>query len=514
MNHVTWPEISIEDFPPRRDDEPSSLRQDIIDELSDHFACALNRELLKNNDEQTAKQRVLNQFGDPIKLARKLWLDEMKERIMSQRILTGVSVAMAICGFIVVGLIWTMMRQNQSLNLQMLAQMKELADRPAPVAVNQQDPQLLERLEALMQKQKAESDSSSGAMNLVLLHLVAENKEGKPAVGFSGTLTKVSTNGGDFKINAVSDAQGELDFGKLPWGKYQLHLKSPWGEEWNGHQFSTLPGRKFEATIVCPATVPAKVPVEFQVDWPTRPEDKSYYLLCDFRLQKSYSNSAFLMDAFRDSFSDLNGEYFLQTTQTFQQNPSWELSWWTYRCSINQEPENLNGVFLVDVLNNRIAPCPVTPEGAWENIVLEELNWQSNVEFLQGGSYLPAIYLLRKNDLARLEELNSLEQVMAIVRSDNGIGLENYERSKVGLIISPFQPFKLSSQVMGQLAQFQPLGGKRLNVDKVTVNGYRENRINSGTNYIAKKDQPNVWKLKIPALFPITRESGSLSSDR
>ncbi|MFH1299826.1 MAG: hypothetical protein ABIK07_02100, partial [Planctomycetota bacterium] len=84
---MAWPEISIEDFPPERDDEPSSLRQDIIDELSDHFVCALNRELLKNPDEQTAKQRVLNQFGDPIKIACQLWLDAMKEKIMSQRIM-------------------------------------------------------------------------------------------------------------------------------------------------------------------------------------------------------------------------------------------------------------------------------------------------------------------------------------------------------------------------------------------------------------------------------------------
>ena len=80
---MVWPEVSIEDFPPERDDEPSSLREDILDELTDHFVCALNRELLKNPDEQTAKQRVINQFGDPVKIARQLWLDAMKERMMS-----------------------------------------------------------------------------------------------------------------------------------------------------------------------------------------------------------------------------------------------------------------------------------------------------------------------------------------------------------------------------------------------------------------------------------------------
>jgi len=38
---VAWPEISIEDFPPRRDDEPSTLRQNIVDELGDLFPITL-----------------------------------------------------------------------------------------------------------------------------------------------------------------------------------------------------------------------------------------------------------------------------------------------------------------------------------------------------------------------------------------------------------------------------------------------------------------------------------------
>ena len=36
-------------LPPPRDDEPASLRQDILDELGDHLACAYNRELLRGS---------------------------------------------------------------------------------------------------------------------------------------------------------------------------------------------------------------------------------------------------------------------------------------------------------------------------------------------------------------------------------------------------------------------------------------------------------------------------------
>ena len=41
-------------LPPSRDDEPPGLRQDIIDELADHLACSLQRELLRGGDPSAA----------------------------------------------------------------------------------------------------------------------------------------------------------------------------------------------------------------------------------------------------------------------------------------------------------------------------------------------------------------------------------------------------------------------------------------------------------------------------
>jgi len=40
--------------------------EDIADELGDHLACALHRELVKTGDEDEAQDRVLERFGDPI----------------------------------------------------------------------------------------------------------------------------------------------------------------------------------------------------------------------------------------------------------------------------------------------------------------------------------------------------------------------------------------------------------------------------------------------------------------
>ena len=59
-------------LPPPRDDEPASLRHDIIDELSDHLACAYHRELLRGVNSTVARQRVLEKFGDPAAMARRL----------------------------------------------------------------------------------------------------------------------------------------------------------------------------------------------------------------------------------------------------------------------------------------------------------------------------------------------------------------------------------------------------------------------------------------------------------
>ena len=43
------PDDLAAELPPPRDDEPESLRQDIIDELTDHLHCAMQRELLASN---------------------------------------------------------------------------------------------------------------------------------------------------------------------------------------------------------------------------------------------------------------------------------------------------------------------------------------------------------------------------------------------------------------------------------------------------------------------------------
>src|SRR5271165_7509364 len=95
------------ELPAPRDDEPGGLRDDILDELADHLACAYRRELLRGADAATAHQRVLDRFGDPAAVARRLWLDAMKGKIMSQRILVACCVLLTLISLSLAGLLWT-----------------------------------------------------------------------------------------------------------------------------------------------------------------------------------------------------------------------------------------------------------------------------------------------------------------------------------------------------------------------------------------------------------------------
>lgn len=106
---MDWPEEFEQSFPPARDDEPMSLRQDIADELADHLECALRSQLLTTRDEASAQAQVVDHFGDPRHLARQLWLEAMQEKIMSKRVALAVTSLVSTVCVVVVGMMWHVM---------------------------------------------------------------------------------------------------------------------------------------------------------------------------------------------------------------------------------------------------------------------------------------------------------------------------------------------------------------------------------------------------------------------
>lgn len=366
---------------------------------------------------------------------------------MSQRIMTGISIAMAVCGFIVVGMVWSMMQESQAFNLQMLEQFK-------------------------LAQEKSASETA-GDLHAIQFQLVQEGSNGKPAVGFEGKLVNYEGDKAIFTVEAISDETGLLDFGKLPWGEYALNLSAPWGEAPQPEQITTIPGRKYERTIVCPAHVPEEVEVKFQVNWQNMPEDKDYFLLCDFRtidFEKSTGKRSFKLT----SYQDIQGQR------------------WAYRHDLEKASER--SVFLIDLINERAAPCPLTADGKFENLEFQKLNWHPTVEILQGIYYSLTVYLLQKSDLEQLVSLNPMIATKTISFDSLKVNLSTFPLPFNGVIVSPFKQLEIDPALV---ADKSPSELKQ-------VHGFLANSFSNP--YSATDTEPNVWELIIPDLFPITGE--------
>jgi hypothetical protein len=96
----------LADLPPPDDFEPSSLRDDIRDELQDHLQCAFRREVLRDGDEPAAQARVLNRFGDPKQIARRLWWQAMWSRVMGKKLLAGLQWAVTLAAVFCAGAVY------------------------------------------------------------------------------------------------------------------------------------------------------------------------------------------------------------------------------------------------------------------------------------------------------------------------------------------------------------------------------------------------------------------------
>ena len=122
----------LAELPEPRDDEPSSLRIDIADEVADHLQCAFRREVLKDGVRAAAQRRARDRVGDPKKLARRLWRQAMWSRIMRQRIVSGLQWMVALTAMLISGAVFW--QQSQLLAELRQARQEDAAQREALTA--------------------------------------------------------------------------------------------------------------------------------------------------------------------------------------------------------------------------------------------------------------------------------------------------------------------------------------------------------------------------------------------
>jgi hypothetical protein len=349
-------------LPEPRDDEPANLRRDILDELADHLACAYRRELLRGADPALAAQRVLERFGDPAAMARRLWFEAMRDKIMAQRMLIATCVVVMAACITAVAVSWHWMNQDQSLRARAAAEAIE-ANRRMSEALAQSQAANQEMLKQMRDMSQAVLHPVSPEWNPVIFKLAEDTADGPPAAGFSLTLTeqegrnspttsrRLQTSGdglllassaipagrqlrvvlppsllawgatGQYggmggvggmggnnapskRIYRTSGSSGIVEFGAVQPGDYSYRISKYWagGYVIATGQLNVGPGSKVEKLVVCPKTPPEMAIVHVGCSWPADLEREALVLYAPFsyRYRKLASDMEW---ALTDSYS-------------------------------------------------------------------------------------------------------------------------------------------------------------------------------------------------------------------
>ena len=260
-------------LPPPRDDEPASLRQDIIDELGDHLACAYPRELLRGADSSAARRRVLERFGDPAAVARRLWFDAMKGKIMAQRVVIVTCLVVMLACLSLVGLVWL---QSSRAAAQAAEAERKLAEALAQAQITNKD-----MLNKLGEMSDAIRNPRSPDWNPVKFVITEDTPNEAPVAGCSVSLFLAPNN-----TVRVTDASGVADFGLVHPGEYSFQVSTTWDQRTllGSGSVQVEPGSQVLKRLVCPRKATERVPLRVQCNWPADLEKERLLLNAPFHL--------------------------------------------------------------------------------------------------------------------------------------------------------------------------------------------------------------------------------------
>ncbi len=251
---MSWREGIEAELPPPLDGESADLRQDIIDELADHLACAMQRERKYTDDEAAAQRAVLKRFGNPGRIAYRLWFDAMKETIMSQRIslVTNIVVAMACIAIALVA--FNSLKQNTALTNA-----------------------LMTKLEAI--GAGTEAKPSAPVWAEATIPVLVDNK---PAVDYLVTLSGEAFNPGKHdSLRHKTDDDGSVAFGPIRPGRYSLRIEDPRGLLRTADAI-LYPGHNELDPVSLPALKPQPAAVSFAVNLPEQIKNRIAFVRLAF----------------------------------------------------------------------------------------------------------------------------------------------------------------------------------------------------------------------------------------
>jgi hypothetical protein len=277
---MEWLDDLAAALPAPREDEPPELRRRIVAELRDHLHAAFQRELLLTPDAVQAQRNVLARFGDPVRLARKLWFEAMWEKIMSQRLMLAAMAVVVLVSVGSMGLTWFVIVQAGQVNQALLEQNR---------AANEA---LLAKLATLGNTDGKHEKTME--WNSLKVRLVFEKSGGAPAAGVQTALQgQILAAGSATGMVRTTGADGVADFGLVRPGQYLLDFQMPWGESiessqsglgisigFSGQLVTVLPGEPQTLEIVCPSK-PQETEIGLAVDWPDDLARRRLWLVCD-----------------------------------------------------------------------------------------------------------------------------------------------------------------------------------------------------------------------------------------
>lgn len=249
------------DLPSPSGDEPTSLRRDIVDELSDHLACAAGSEGAadENCDEDEIRERVLDRFGDPGRIARRLWFDAIKGKLMMQKFATTFSAVAAVAAIAGCVILWVAVDSGRDAVAQALEEQRR--DREQHAKANAA---LLAKLEALTKE--SEQPAKSMEWNPLKFKLLLGDQGNEPAVGFQVTI-QGTPYGTKQSLTKKSNKSGIVDFGSVRPGGYMVNLSTPWHFS-NSLYINVAPGEERIVTVRCPRERVENSRVQLKVDLP------------------------------------------------------------------------------------------------------------------------------------------------------------------------------------------------------------------------------------------------------